>query len=282
MSVELVSATTLIKDALGTSQALVNWAVNTTAVAAYDRQAILHQFHQDGDREGAIKWLKDQRWQKTGEAAARGTDVHRVAEAMHLGQVVDYDEHLEGYIAQYRRFLSDFRPEFLLAEAPVYNLTHRYAGTLDGVAIIDGRPVVVDIKTTAHGPDSGKSRPPFPEVALQLTLYRHAEQVGLLAERKEIQYRRYYVIDEQAHLEPMPETEGGVCIVVSPEDYLVVPVDTSERIWKACRHVIQVARYQTETAKTVFGPTIQRVSGMSPAGAELARNLTATVAAEMS
>jgi hypothetical protein len=149
-----------------------------------------------------------------------------------------------------------------MAEAPVYNLTMRYAGTLDGVAVIDGKTVVVDVKTTAHGPDAKdargkpKSRPPFPEVALQLTLYRHAELVGLLADRKEIQYRRYYVFDPAAHAEPMPETEGGVCVVISPEDYMVVPVDTSERVWKACRHVIQVARFQTEQSKTVFGPAI--------------------------
>jgi hypothetical protein len=257
VSTELVSATTLIKDALGTSQGLVNWAVNTTAEAAFDRHKILTQFVEDEDREGAIKWLRDQRWAKTGTAAARGTDVHRVAEAMHLGQVIEYDDALEGYIAQYRRFLEDFKPEFLLAEAPVYNLTMRYAGTLDGVAVIDGKTVVCDIKTTAHGPDSGKSRPPFPEVALQLTLYRRAERVGLLADRKEIQYRRYYVFDPQANSEPMPETEGGVCIVISPGDYMVVPVDTSERVWKACRHVIQVARFQTETSKTVFGPSIE-------------------------
>ena len=259
---ELVSVTTLIKDALGTSPGLVNWAVDTTAAAAYDRHKILTQFVEDEDREGAIKWLRDQRWQRTGEAAARGTDVHTVAEQLHLGNVVEYEPHLEGYVEQYRQFLADFKPEFLMAEAPVYNLTYRYAGTLDGVAVIEGKPVVVDIKTTAHGPDaknaSGKpkARPPFPEVALQLTLYRRAEIVGLLADRKEVQYRRYYVLDPEAHTEPMPETEGGVCIVISPEDYMVVPVDTSERIWKACRHVIQTAKFQTETSKAVFGPAI--------------------------
>ena len=259
MTSELVSATTLIKDALGTGPGLVNWNVTTTAEAAYDRFQILRQFVEDNDREGAVKFLRDQRFVKTGAAAARGTDVHRVAEQLHLGQTVEYDDSIAGYVTQYRRFLEDFQPEFLLAEAPVYNLTYRYAGTLDGVAVIDGKTVVMDVKTTAHGPDSGKARPPFPEVALQLTLYRNAERVGLLADRKEIQYRRYYVLDPAAHTEPMPETDGAVCVVVSPEDYLVVPVDTSERIWKACRHVIQVARFQTETAKALFGPPISPV-----------------------
>ena len=256
VTVELVSATTLIKDALGTSQGLVNWAVNTTAEAAFDRYKILSQYVEDDDREGAVKFLRDQRWVKTGTAAARGTDVHTVAEHLHLGEVVKYDPDLEPYIVQYRRFLEAFQPEFLMAEAPVYNLTHVYAGTLDGIARIDGQTYVLDIKTTAHGPASGKSRPPFPEVALQLTLYRRAELVGLLADRKEIQYRRIYVYDPEAYSVPMPKVDGGVCVVVSPEDYMVVPVDTSERIWKVCRHVIQVAKYQTETSKAVFGPPI--------------------------
>lgn len=258
MSVELVSATTLIKDALGMSPGLVNWAVNTTAEAAFDRHKILTQFVEDDDRDGAIKWLRDQRWAKTGAAAARGTDVHRVAEALHLGEVVEYDDAIEPYVVQYRRFLEEFEPEFLLAECPCYNRTFSYAGTVDGVAIIEGKSVVVDLKTTAHGPDSGKSRPPFAETAVQLTLYRNAEHVGLLADRKEIQYRRYYSLTEEAeaNLEPMPQTEGGVVVVVSPFDYFVIPVDTSERMWKVCRHIIQVAKFQVETSKTVFGPRI--------------------------
>ena len=70
------------------------------------------------------------------------------------------------------------------------------------------------------------------------------------------QYRRYYVLSEEMHTEPMPQVDGGVCVVISPEDYLVVPVDTSERIWKACRHMLQVARFQVETSKDVFGSPI--------------------------
>jgi hypothetical protein len=256
VSVELVSATTLIKDALGTSGGLVNWNKQQVAGVCFDHYKMLGAFVEDGDREGASKWALGKVWDELGTAAARGTEVHKAAEKYALGMLPEIDPAVEPYVEQYRRFLSDFKPEFLMAEAPIYNLTMHYAGTLDGVAVIDGKTVVVDIKTTAHGPDSGKSRPPFPEVALQLTLYRRAELVGLLADRKEIQYRRYYVFNPEAHAEPMPETEGGVCIVISPEDYMVVPVDTSESTWKACRHVIQVARFQTETSKTVFGPAI--------------------------
>ena len=255
--VKLWSATSLISLALGIPKPLNEWHVRTACETAFDKFATLKAFHEDGDRDGAVKWLKDSRWTKTGAAAARGTDVHKAAEALALGTVPEVEPDIEPYVVQYRRFLEDFSPEFLMAEAPVYNLTHGYAGTLDAIAKIDGQTVVMDMKTTAHGPNSGKSRPPFPEVALQLTLYRNAELVGLLADRREISYRRYYVLDpEVQHTEPMPETSGAVCLVISPEDYLLVPVDTSERIWRACRHMIEVARFQVETSKGVFGPPI--------------------------
>lgn len=270
MTVELVSATTLIKDALGVSRGIEYHGKATVAGAAFDNYKKLGRYIEDGDRDDAIEWLLKQQWEGLQSASNRGTEIHTVAENLHLGNVVEYDEFLEPWIVQYRRFLADFKPEFLMAEAPVYNLTYRYAGTLDGIAVIDGQKVVVDIKTTAHGPNAKdkrgkpKARPPFGEVPLQLTLYRRAELVGLLADRKEIQWRRYYVYDPLAHSEPMPEVDGGVCIVISPEDYVVVPVDTSDRVWKACRHVIQVARFQTETAKTVFGspisPTVEALT----------------------
>jgi hypothetical protein len=262
-TLRLWSATELIKMALGTSRPLVEWNVTTACETAFDKYKTLAAFVEDEDRAGAIKWLKDSRWTKSKEAAARGTEVHTAAENLALGAVVDVAPHIEPYVEQYRRMLEDFRPEFYAAEAPVYNVTAGYAGTLDAIAKIQGRTVVCDIKTTPYGPDAKtatgkpKSRPPYAEVALQLCLYRNAELVGLLADRREVNYRRYYQLDlEQMETHPMPETDGAVCIVVSPEDYMVVPVDTSERIWKACRHMLEVARFQSETSKAVFGPPI--------------------------
>lgn len=261
--IKLWSATTLIKMALGTSQPLVEWNVRIPCETAYDKIRTLTAFHEDNDREGAIKWLKDSRWSRTG--TVRGTDVHSAAEQLALGIAPEVDPSIQPYVDQYRRFLEDFQPEFLMAEAPVYNLDAGYAGTLDGIMRIDGATVVADYKTTEHGPNavttSGrpKSRPPFPEVALQLTLYRHAELVGLLADRQEISYRRYYAFNPEAHTEPMPEVDGAVCVVISPEDYLVVPIDTSERVWRACRHMIEMARFQVETSKTVIGSPLAPV-----------------------
>lgn len=259
---KLWSVTTLIKLGLGTSDPLVNWAVNTTAGAAYDRIKILNQFAEDGDRDGAVKWLAGQRWQKSGKAAARGTDLHTAAERLALGQPVEVEDHILPYLEQYQRFLKEHRPRFLMAEAPVYSPTFGYAGTLDAVMELQGVPLVADVKTTEHGPDAvnergdPKARPPFPEVALQLVGYRHAEWVGLLSERRYAQGKRYYLFDPTAAHEPMPETEGAVCIVISPYDYTVTTIRTDEVVWRAFRHVIACARWTVETSRQVVGSQI--------------------------
>lgn len=256
-TIRLWSVTTLIKLGLGTSDALVNWAVNTTAEAAYDRHKILAQFVEDQDRAGAVKWLKDQRWQKSGSAAARGTEVHRAAEALAIGEAPpEVSPEVVPYIDQYLAFLRDHEPEFLLAEAPVYNLTHGYAGTLDAVLRIAGKTVVADIKTTPHGPHSERMRPPYPEAALQLTAYRRAEHVGILAEQRYSSGKRYYLFDPAAQHESMPKTDGAVCVVVSPEDYMVVPVRTDDQVWRHFRHVTECARWQVDVSRDVFGPAI--------------------------
>jgi hypothetical protein len=245
--------TTLIKTGLGTSEALINWAVNTTAEFAVDK----HKAWGELERDEALDLIKRARYRKSGAAAARGTNLHAAAESLALGvQPKDVDKVVLPYVEQYQRFLTEMSPEFLMSEAPVYSPTFGYAGTLDGIAVIDGKRVVFDVKTTEHAPDSGRSRPPFPEVALQLCAYRRAEFVGVLSEQRYASGKRYYMFDPNVAHEPVPETDGAVCIVVSPFDYMVVPVRTDDVVWTAFRHVMECARWQVETSRSVVGPPV--------------------------
>lgn len=251
----LWSVTTLQKLGLGTSDALVNWAVRTTAEYAVDNNDVITPLAKR-DRPAAIKLLADARWASSSKAAARGTDLHKAAEALALGDQPQVEDHILPYLEQYQRFLTDFQPAFLMAEAPVYNPTVGYAGTCDGILELDGKRLLVDIKTTAHAPDSGKSRPPYPEVALQMTAYRHAEWVGLMSEMRYASGKRYYLYNPDAAHEPMPDTDGALCIVVSPYDYMVVPVRTDDEVWRHFRHVMENARWQVSVSRNVFGPPI--------------------------
>ena len=252
----LWSVTTLIKLGLGTSEPLVNWVARSTAEAAIDQRRVIDEMLRADDRAGAIEHLVKARYRKSGKAAVRGTDFHRVAEQFALGAEPEIPEHVAPYAAQYRDWLERFQPRFLMSEAPVYNVTEHYAGTLDGIIELGGRRLLVDLKTTEHPPDGERSRPPYPEAALQLVGYSRAELVGVLSEQRYSGGRRYYLYDPDAEHEPMPEVDGALCIVVSPFDCLAVPVRVDDEVWKAFRHVRECARWQIETSRGLFGPPL--------------------------
>jgi hypothetical protein len=81
----LWSVTTLIKNGLGTGRQLVDWNARTPSETAFDKIKTLLAFVEDQDRDGAVRWLMDSRWKKSGVAMARGTDVHTAAEQIALG-----------------------------------------------------------------------------------------------------------------------------------------------------------------------------------------------------
>lgn len=252
----MYSVTTLLSEGLP-KPALVPWAARVTAERAIDKRSILDAYLQDDDRAGAIKWLTDARWEKSGTAAARGSDIHHAAEQYALGTTPDVTDDTRPYVEQYARFLEEHQPVFIAAEAAVFNLTYSYAGTLDAIIELDGRTLVLDMKTTDKGPDHKGARPPYPEVALQATAYARAEVISLGGvDRREVGSRRYYVYDPQADHHPMPRVDGAVALVVSPADYRLVPVRTDDEAWQAFLAVREVARWQLNLGKTAIGPVI--------------------------
>jgi ATP-dependent exoDNAse (exonuclease V) beta subunit len=249
------SVTTLIGAGLP-KPALVGWAANVTAEYAVDKREVWQPLAED-DREAAIKHLAGIRYQSSGKAMARGTDVHKAAERLNLGLPPDHEPHLQPYVDQYLQFLADHSPTILMAEAPVYSQTYHYAGTLDLILELEDRICVTDIKTTDRGKDSPKRRPPYPDIALQLCAYARAETVGIApAQQRYSGRRRYYVLPPDAPLEPMPEVSGGLALVISPDDYQLVPVRIDDEIWNAFLAVREVARFQLDTANRVLGPAI--------------------------
>lgn len=249
------SVTTLVKLGLGTGDALVQWNARTpvewilgnldgfTALAA-------------SDPEAAKKAALDSRYRKTGKAQERGTEVHAMLEELALGREPEVSDAMLPYVAQLRRFLEDHAPTLLMAEAPVYNRTYGYAGTLDLILEIGGRTCILDAKSTDKTPDA-KSRPPYPEIALQLVAYSRAELVGLDPAVQRYQFgRRYYVFDPALKYEPMPAVEGALALVVSPVDYRLVPVRIDEEVWLAFAHVREAAKWNVDISRRVLGPEI--------------------------
>jgi hypothetical protein len=260
----LWSVTTLIKTGLGNGDALMGWVGKVVAQRAYDKPNILQGFRDEDDRMGAIKWLQEARWEKSGKAMARGTDVHKIVEAYAYGKQPVYPseevaEAYSPYETQVLRFLDEHQPTFLAAEAPVYNLRYSYAGTMDLILELDGVRCIVDAKTTDKDPNDPEVRslPPYAEVALQLVAYARAEMVGVSpAVMRTVNRRRYYVYDPDLGYEPMPEVQGALALVIAPTFYRLVPVAIDDEVWRCFGYVREAARWQLEVARRVLGPDI--------------------------
>lgn len=261
-SLRLWSVTTLIKLGLGTSEALVGYAVGETATAALRSRNTLDAMLRDEGEEAALAWLKGARYRSSAKAKARGSDVHRAAEQLAIGASPLVDATIRPYVDQYLKFLRTFEPRFLMAEAPVYNPEWRYAGTLDNVVELGGRNLLWDIKTTPYGPDDRKPdgqlrmRPPYPEVALQLCAYSRCTEVGVLSEQRYDKGKRFYVYDPKAKHEPLPRVDGALCVVVSPFDCFAVPVRIDDTVWDAWLSVLDCARWTLAGGRELFGAAL--------------------------
>jgi hypothetical protein len=159
--------------------------------------------------------LANVRFLDLGEAAAKGTDVHNIAEALARGEEVEVSEPLRGHVDAYVRFLDEWEPANARLELVGINRRWRYMGKMDLLAEFPGkvwssgpwagRPVgrgLLDIKTSRSGI--------FAEVALQLQAYRFFETI--LGPDGE---------------EPMPAVDFVAAVHVRADGYDVIPFDVT-------------------------------------------------------
>lgn len=93
-------------------------------------------------------------WQQRNKAADRGVGAHDVFEGLSAGEVPDLgdvDEQWRGHAQAVFSFWSDHDPTPIVSEILVGSLKHGFCGRLDAVLEIDGRPVLVDLKTSKSG-----------------------------------------------------------------------------------------------------------------------------------
>lgn len=82
-------------------------------------------------------------------AADRGTRVHRACENIDRYGSCEADAEVEPYVLAYIEFLKKHKPEWKLIETSMCDLEWGFAGTLDRYGIIDGKHVIVDIKSNS-------------------------------------------------------------------------------------------------------------------------------------
>lgn len=122
----------------------------------------------------AIGYLKGTPWRKRDAAADAGTLKHNTLEAMAYERDIPPDAPGREYL---ERWMDTYRPRILESEAQVVNVTAGYAGSLDLIADIYGRRLVIDLKTSRKYDGSGRPKNVDRDWCLQLAAYRFAEHI---------------------------------------------------------------------------------------------------------
>jgi hypothetical protein len=214
--------------------ALIDWAARCVGEYIADADDATMATLRGLGRDGMVAALKSVPAKSRDDAAARGRLVHKLAERMSLGETVDVPEPLRGHVDSCLKFFDEWQPVVVLSETPVASVRWQYAGTLDLVAdLVHGPRAILDYKTGRSGI--------FAETALQLAAYRHAEiytdAAGAVRELADVGIETAYAVWLRA------------------DGFDVVPVDTSETVFRAFLHVAQVARI-TDTMRAWVSPAI--------------------------
>lgn len=115
-----------------------------------------------------------------GAAATRGTSIHKALERLASeGQVPDlndFPEEDQGFVRALSGWWLEAEPEVIQTEFIVASERYSYAGRCDLRCRLDGRELLVDLKTVAKWSldKKGNRRPPYKENALQLAAYECA------------------------------------------------------------------------------------------------------------
>ena len=196
-----VPSVTAITGVIGKGNGLLQWGANQATY--YLRK----QLEQAREEEWGELIRQDTLWNEARfahrkikqEAADIGTQAHKWIEGFLRGeqQPPPAKEEAKSCCEAAVRWLAENKPTTLAQERKVYSVRHRYAGTLDKVAVIHGVRCVLDWKT-------GKAI--YPEHRLQTAAYAQAyeEETGTKI------YCRWLIRlgKEDGQFQPVKLTEG--------------------------------------------------------------------------
>ena len=120
------------------------WYPRVTKIVDIKSKPALYRYYGDSPSYAAAQAMTEQ-------SAKEGTMVHEAAEKILVGEEPVVDPLIAPAITAFREFLetNNVQVEPAHVEKRIWNPVHRYAGTIDTLALIDGKFGVLDIKTSA-------------------------------------------------------------------------------------------------------------------------------------
>jgi hypothetical protein len=224
-SEKFVSVTTIIGQGIP-KPGLNIWQKRRVAeIAAENREHLVTL-----DYTAARQWILDKAAVSNDGAAVLGSSVHNMLDDLvsghNGGRLPDHIE--ETFLKSFDRFRNKYKPEYIETEATVFSRQHGYAGKLDFIAIIEGKTYLGDYKT-------GKSV--WPESALQVAAYRHADFIGR----------------PDGTEDPLPVCDGGVILHLRPTGFKVHEVDTGPETFDTFLSALDIFRWLNIDSQGVIG-----------------------------
>lgn len=225
------------------------WAAKMVAEEAVDNFGALATILTSGSstsREMAVDMLKRAPDRNTKAAADIGTAAHDIFERMAKGETIGrVHPDLEPYRQNYDNFLNVVQPEFLHLEETVWSDEHRYAGSFDALAIIEGETIWLDNKTTRSGIHA--------EVGLQLAAYRNAK----------------HILRPDGTRTPNVKGDGAAVFHVRPEGWSLTPVRADDEVFEMFLNIRKVFEYDKTMSGTIIGQPVASgtLEGATPAPA---------------
>lgn len=210
---------------------LQHWASKMTAEWCVDNAGAFVQLLINGQRQAAVDMAKGAARRSTSDAASVGTNVHDYFELYARGNapkrphpdVLPFVQHIE-------EFHDRYQPEYLFLEEAVWSDEHRYAGSFDWIAKIDGETVFGDVKTTRSGVHA--------EVSLQLAAYANADRI---------------VLQDGGNAD-VPKADAGAVFHLRPGGWKLVPIRIDESVFSYFVVLRQVFDWVNDISKSVIGP----------------------------
>lgn len=119
------------------------WYPRVTKIVGIKAKPALYRFYAEAADYSAGESIKM-------KSASEGTQIHNAVEKILLGESPVVEPLIAPAIEAFRSFLREknIQVESDYVEKRVVNYDHRYAGTVDALALIDGKFGVLDVKTS--------------------------------------------------------------------------------------------------------------------------------------
>jgi len=232
---------------------LQHWAGNMVARCAMDNLPYLVKSSRNADeRIDAYEWLKKAHERKKNERGDIGSAIHSLIEARILGtplapEVAENPEFLP-YLRCFDDFVREWKVEFTASEMIVANATHGYGGTLDtllrSVLIAEELGVNPDLDIAEDTKTGGELdvKGVYPEAALQMSAYAHAEFAQTRAGRRVVM---------------PPVADRGVVLHLRPEGYRLIPMEIGAPTFEQFLALVRLDRGWTRgLSKQVVGSAL--------------------------